>query len=332
MGRGRLGTGLKNNPIRVLAEIILSGNDGITQEELSSNLAIDRTTVYRITQKWEKKGKIRKNSEGRYSRYIANTNAIQDVVVSSHFQAQWAAFQTLKSRRIERISQFADFKTLQSADPMTIAIFLFSVKIGTLITYLLKEALNPKSQFLSKMMDNEKDNLTDDQKYELTLAWLRNCFRITLPAILYRFREAVFKEIATKESSQDHKDIFDRLLHLMKTNPRHIFSDDVHGLACRAFSDSFPIISHELDRMTKRVPPLVESIYEGGYIERAEPDISRATQTKVHNRRMKKNHTHQFTLLQVRNNKKLNRCRVCGEERTESVQSRRKKAYGTDNS
>jgi Fe2+ or Zn2+ uptake regulation protein len=253
MRRGSLGRGLKNNPIRVLAEIIMSEKKGITQEELSSRLSIDRTTVYRITQKWEREGKIKKNSDGRYTRYTANTNAIQDVAVSSYFQAHWAAFHALKSRRIERISYFADREKLETADPMTTAVFLFSVKAGALLTYMLKEALNPKSQFLSVMIDSEKDSLSDDQKYELTLAWLRNYIITSLPTVLYRFRESIFKVIATKEPLQDHNVTFDRWAQLMSKEPRHALSDNVYGMIDEAFRESFASISRDLDGTTRRL-------------------------------------------------------------------------------
>jgi hypothetical protein len=62
---------------------------------------------------------------------------------------------------------FVDIEKLASADSMTFVVFIFSIKIGALITYLLKEALNLKGQFLLAMIESEKDNLTDDQKYEL---------------------------------------------------------------------------------------------------------------------------------------------------------------------
>jgi DNA-binding MarR family transcriptional regulator/rubrerythrin len=325
MVRGRLGTGLLNNTVRVLAEIILSGKDGITQEELSSRLHIDRTTVYRITDRLEKKEKIRSTSDGRYTIYIANTNAIQDVIVSSHFQAHWAAFQALKSRRTERISRFADKEKLESADAITAAVFLFSIKVGSLITYLLKEALNPKSQFLSAMIESEKDNLTDDQKYELALTWLRNRIIIALPAVLYRFRENIFKAIATNESLQERQQAtFDRLLHLMKRRPRHAFSDNVYDLVSEAFMESFQAISRDLDRTARRLPRLVESIYDDGYIEKAQPDTSIDAQTRMRARRMKKNHVHEFT-LQVKNNMKHKCCRICGYEQAEPIVSRTEK-------
>jgi DNA-binding MarR family transcriptional regulator len=325
MGLGRLGTGLLNNQTRVLAEIILSGSKGITQQELSSRLNIDRTTVYRVTDRLEKKEKIRSNSDGRYKRYTANTNAIQDVVVSSHFQAQWAAFQALKARRTEAISRLVDKEKLESSDAMTAAVFLFSIKVSALITYLLKEALNPKNQFLSAMIESEKDSLTDDQKYELTLAWLRNGIIIALPAILYRFRDNIFRVMATEESSQEEQqDTFDRLLYLMKRRPRHTFSDNVYDLVSEAFMKSFQAIGRDFDRTARRLPRLVESIYDDGYIERAQPDTSIDAQTRMRNRRMKKNHVHEFT-LQVKNNMKQKCCRICGYEQAEPIVSRTEK-------
>jgi hypothetical protein len=221
--------------------------------------------------------------------------------------------------------RFINIDQLTAASPMVTEIFNFSIRVGALVTYLLTEAMNPKRTFLAAIMESEKEQLTQEQKYHLALAWLRNCLITALPTLLYRYRETVTKGVA-RSNPQQHGHPADKFLQLMQKRQRHAFSEEVYAAVSDAFAEAFPATSRALNRMTAKLPQQIESIYDDGYIERAHPDADRDSQITGQRRSGRKNpHVHDFLPPRLKNNMKHSRCRICGKEQIEPIVSRSEK-------
>ena len=89
----------RSAPEIILEEIMIAGDNGITQKELRSKMSdsVNRSTMFRVTRKYQREGKIRIIKESNKVRYIATTKVPLDAslggfMLSEAASSKWLNF------------------------------------------------------------------------------------------------------------------------------------------------------------------------------------------------------------------------------------------------
>jgi hypothetical protein len=273
---GRYRDDEKSAPDKILGEITIAGKNGIWQKDLLYNIrpSVDRTTVFRITKKYEKDGKIKIITKGRRTKYVLVEKALALSDKSAYILGRDFAFRFLHENNVilceERdiwpdgidVTSYKQFFE-PKFDPENLftgntqlekTLFEFSNLIGAFIAYVLIQAMNPGNRRLIGNLKDKNENTSkkllgslESKTDQHAKKWTRDAITTVIPYLLWDFRTSIHKRLGSYPKNFDEK-----VKYFWK--PDLVFDRETARKAKSALARLYPFLNYELDDILRSLP------------------------------------------------------------------------------
>jgi predicted transcriptional regulator len=235
--------------------MILSENSesGISHSELAGLVKIDRKNLRRYMKRLIDRGLIRRG-KGKQGKYYPSNKEHRGTIMYADILGKGATGLVLANEDIPLDSPF--FKNIEIDDSLESVLYKFSNKVGSIIIYLLIQAMNPSN----KILDNAKNSKEKDLDIEW---WIDDAMSFLHHSLLPIFQDLLSSSLAYFKSFQDDykkRGSFDKIglyyLSMYRT-PIYILDQTLISDLIDAFSKIYPSITEKLEWIRSQVPKLV---------------------------------------------------------------------------
>jgi hypothetical protein len=233
----------RSAPEIILEEIMIAGEKGITQQKLRSNMTntVNRSTIFRVTKKYQREGKIKIIKESNMVRYIATTKVPLDASLGGFMLSEAASSKWLNFPHFYQKSSSREFsKTVNYS--LQKALKEFSANVGGIITFILIQGLNPDNKLLSR-----KDGRNVEKK--LLREWINNAVSPYLVSrMMHQFQLLIYASISRQSE-------LPKGIELTRdfTFEESLSSNDIAVKLSKAFAKLYPDMSKDLDDIMKNI-------------------------------------------------------------------------------
>ena len=259
----------------ILNTIILAGKEGISKKDLLQIVySLDQSTVYRNTEKLEKKSLIKIIRKGQRTKYIALNNSRRNVglgayLLGKRFVGDYSLLGKeglVLSKYVQEYPTSIDFTTytrfiepkFNTNAALEKTIFEYSNQVGAFITYLFIHAMNAENINALLLLQNglRKDTQSENQMRFVTEEWIRNSICSNVIQMLWKFSRMIkpygyIPDILTEEGLKKRKHLGPYLLEEKYTTE-----------LLKAFSHIYPRLYHELETLRIALPKGIRSYKE----------------------------------------------------------------------
>ncbi len=303
---------------RVLQEVIAAGREGIWQTDIVKGTGLNRSYVFEIAMMLRKNGKITIRRTGNRTKYFAKSKVVVDPALGSFLQGRYAFRRILKKKRPVFRRNFLTVNTKDLSD-LQLSLILFSLNLGTTITYLLLDATSKRNKILADAcyrtggqdaIERETPvSLTDQQKKELIKDWIRNAITSIIPLLPIELIRVIYRVAIPRTLSYE-----ERMEIMQKTQGVEMdetVAKQANGAFGRILEDE---IARRLQHLSGSLQRIVDS--EKKLIERAEKSETRSplfveSTAAVNLER----HSHKFNITEVGDKYYYEKCKICGFEK-----------------
>jgi predicted transcriptional regulator len=249
---------------KIMEEILLQNNDGISHGNLAKSIGKDRKTLRKYTIPLiQKKLIIReKTKQGKYyasTRLHKRKDLVADLIVKAYLRNIF-----INSDFIVNSPYFIHNKKnirdkLDDDDSVSTALFNFSNKIGALVTYTIIESMNPDNMIAPSNITNNK--ITN---YSLE-RWLDDAISTLIPVLQPLFKEYIYdylnclvNKAIKNRSAEDPDGLTIFLEYLVKSS--YILDKECITELHSAFFDIYPNLKYPLDKIKENIPNWLQKI------------------------------------------------------------------------
>jgi hypothetical protein len=225
---------------KIMKVTVAYGSTGISHTRLADLVGIDRKNLSAYTKRLIGRGLLRRG-EGKQGRYYPSTQYKTRSFVTPDLFAKTAADEILANEDFDLNSPF--FRNMDTTNLPEYALFLFSNKIGAVMTYLLIQSMSESNRIVTEPRNNHGSELDADR-------WMNDAIWPLVHFLLPSFRDVVISLVPQfKISMDDLIGIFDRPYAL-----RESFISELLDSFCR----SYPAIRAKLEHIKSRLPREVD--------------------------------------------------------------------------
>jgi hypothetical protein len=247
---------------RILQFVLMHYKKGIGHILLAKLVGIDRKNLTPHINRLIEKKLIRRE-DGKRGRYFPTEEAYKDARLSAYlFGTNFIKLLgrdnlvTNNERRENIIPggyclDFTGYRhyfepKFRENDRLEHCIFEFSNKVGSFITFVLIQALNPENKQIIKSEEHvENDTLIQE--------WIKGACLSIMPFLVSEFRDSLYKARGKYQSYNEY-------LKRLKRKPELALSKYESNEVERAFARIYPLLNYELDKMIKELSLNTESL------------------------------------------------------------------------
>jgi hypothetical protein len=240
---------------RIMELITVNRKNGIAHQELARIIRIDRKNLRKYMSRLTARGLVLRGS-GLQGKYYPAVKEYRETSISAEILGQVLASTILEEIDLKIKSPF--FR--RTEQEIGNAMFVFSNKVGAIITYILIQAMNP----LNKISGNTKNSIERDLNVE---TWIDDVITTLRPALLQSIKVHVGPHLESLDYgvvnsdgliNYDHdKSLGAFAEYLYVSRPHYELSDTIISELMRAFSMVYPNLSKRFERIRSVLPQLV---------------------------------------------------------------------------
>jgi DNA-binding transcriptional ArsR family regulator len=170
------------NKGKILQSLANSHPEGKTTSELVIDTKLARDTIYTHGKELKKNGLVTKN--GKFGKYRLTEEAFGDPGLRDWLLGA-EVMRKVMDRDVSVLNKFCKKYVPEDASEEQEILFIFALKMGALITYIMKEAMRPKNLAISINSMQKEIDLKGKEKNELANKWVNNT--ISPSRILWEF-------------------------------------------------------------------------------------------------------------------------------------------------
>lgn len=196
-----------------------------------------------------------KRGKGKQGKYYPATKAYRGTTITEDVFSKAAAGLILANEDFPVDSPF--FRLIESGKALQYALFMFSNKLGAIITYLLIQAMNPSNKITGDTKNDEEKDLNVQR-------WIDDAMSSLRPALLPLFKDAIsdhleshYGDYINDDGSIDFDKVGLDFLSIGYDKPLYTLKEEFISELMAAFSKSYPSITNELDKIRSQVPRVV---------------------------------------------------------------------------
>jgi DNA-binding transcriptional ArsR family regulator len=257
------------NKGKILQSIAYSHPEGKTTSELVIDTKLDRDTIYTHGKGLKKNGLVTKN--GKFGKYQLTEKAFGDPGLYDWLLGA-EAVRKIMDRNISILNKFCKKYVPKDASEEQEILFIFALKIGALITYIMKEAMRPKNLAIRINNMQKEIDLKCNKKNDLVNKWVNNT--ISPSRILWEFSKLpvvkrglpIWNPVPINRNLPPQ--IQKRIMGIQKNskqfdpyNPswaRYEMNEDNFKKLDKAYKDTFPDIFRELEKIRNELPMKID--------------------------------------------------------------------------
>lgn len=195
--------------------------------------------------------------KGKQGKYFPATKDYRGTILSADIFGKAAASKILGNEDFLVTSPFFENKTITN-DELRSSLFLFSNKVGSIITYLLIQSMNLSNQIVRELEDDEEKDLRVER-------WIDDAISSLLPILLPLFKEytaALLKGINcwNEDGSLDEERTILRYLDYRYRSPLYVLSKELISEFMASFSEVYPNVTNALENIRSQLPTAVDRI------------------------------------------------------------------------
>jgi hypothetical protein len=251
---------------RIMELITANRKNGIAHQELARIIRINRKNLGKYMSRLIARGLVLRGS-GLQGKYYPAIKEYRETSISAEILGQVLASTILEEIDLKIKSPF--FR--RTEQEIGNAMFVFSNKVGAIITYILIQAMNP----LNKFGGNTKNLAERDLNVE---TWIDDVITTLRPALLQSIKRHVGPYLESLDYgvvnsdgliNYDHdKSVGAFAEYLYVSRPHYELSDTIISELMRAFSMVYPNLSKRFERIRSVLPQLVtEEVEHWEYME-----------------------------------------------------------------
>ena len=302
--------------------------NGISHSELAKSVGIDRKNLRRYTKRLIAKRVIKRGlgMQGRYypsDKAHRGTNMYADIlsIGASVLLLEKDDLEELNSPFFKNLEKFElgspFFNNIEGGNPLESFLFNFSNKVGSIIIYLMIQAMNPSNRVSGNATNSSKEKDLDIEW------WINDAFlslsRLILPVFknhlskgLLYFCESLRNYFTNSSGSFDISKFATYNLNLIYREPRYTLDKGLISDLMAALNKTYPGMTTELERIRSEIPRIIDT------------KISQ-WEHQYHRYNTQKNCKHRFEppenrkLLRSMDGKNLIHCKKCHKTRIKKV-------------
>jgi predicted transcriptional regulator len=263
---------------KIMEEILLQNNDGISHKNLAKSIGIDRKTLRNYTKPLiEKKFIVRENTkQGKYyasTRLHSRKDLIADLIVKAYLRNIFINSDFVIASPYFRSNEKSFRYKLEADSSVDNALFNFSNKIGAIITYTIIESMNPDNRIAPSNINNNKII-----NYSLE-RWLDDAISTLIPVLQPLFKDYIaeylncltnkaIKNRSPEDTDEDELTVF--VEYLVKSS--NILDKECITELHSAFFGIYPNLKYPLDKIREKIPNWLQKLTEDEkkYLEKKE--------------------------------------------------------------
>jgi hypothetical protein len=240
---------------KIMEVITANRKGGIAHQELARIIRIDRKNLRRYLSGLIARGLVVRGA-GLQGKYYPATKEHRETSISAEVLGQALASTVLDDTDLKIKSPF--FR--RSEREIENSLFVFSNKVGAIITYLLIQAMNP----LNKISGHIKNSIERDLNVE---TWIDDVITMLRPALLQSIKEHVGPHLESLDRGDvnsdglinyDHdKSVGAFVEYLYGSRPHYELSDTIISELMTVFSILYPNLSKRFEKIRSDLPQLV---------------------------------------------------------------------------
>lgn len=244
---------LRKTEGRILQVIYVHRDEGIGHLKLAHVVGIDRKNLAGHLKKLMRKGLVRR-ANGKQGKYYPATKDYRGTVPTADLFGKAAAARILLDDDFPVDGPF--FRNVTS-NPLEIALFMYSNKVGAIITYLLIQSMNPSNKVTGDTINDEEKDLNVQRWIYDALSSLGSVLLPVFKEFLASFLRTLDDEYFDNNGSIDYSKGGLHLLNYIYDRPLYTLEQKSISELMSAFSRSYPTISNELEKIRSNLPRLV---------------------------------------------------------------------------
>jgi predicted transcriptional regulator len=248
---------------KIMEVITANRKNGIAHQKLARIIGINRKNLGKYISRLIARG-LALRGPGLRGKYYPATKEHRETSISAEILGEVLASTILYDSDLKIKSPF--FR--RSEQEIGNALFVFSNKVGAIITYLLIQSMNP----LNKISGNTKNPVERDLNVE---TWVDDVITTLRPALLQSIKEHVglyletlSQGVVNSDGSINYKKDLGAFAKYLYGRPRYELSGAVISELMTTFSTLYPSLSKRFERIRSVLPQLVaEEVEHWEYME-----------------------------------------------------------------
>ncbi len=248
---------VRKREARIMNVVLANIDSGISHMQLAHTLRIDRKNLTPYMERLIGKGLI-KRGKGKQGRYHPTTKSYREPIISADLFGKGLAGIILGNEDFPVNSPF--FKLNDTGTVPEYALFIFSQKIGAIVTYLLIQSMNPSNKITYDAKNDEEKDLNVQRWIDDAISSLRHfllpIFK-DLVVYLITYFDSLKEDFSIDGGSIDLQKGGLRFLGYMYDRPLYTLEPRFISELLTAFSNSYPSIATALEDLLSRLPNVV---------------------------------------------------------------------------
>lgn len=228
-------------------------NTGVHHNQLAEYIGIDRKTLRRYMEPLIKMGLATREPD-KHGKYFPRTKRHRGTSISAEILAESFTERFLGYNEFVLDSPY--FRKGIPSDEFELedALFNFSNVVGGWITYILIQSMNPANKLADHIKDVTENNA-------LIQSWIGDAFSLIQPYLLFNLNYCINNRLETlyKRASglKDEKSRAKIFLNFLFDRKLFVLDDEIASELNDAFSNLYPNLSRELEKIRAELPMLV---------------------------------------------------------------------------
>jgi predicted transcriptional regulator len=245
---------VRRREAKIMQVIIGHSDSGIAHLQLAQLIGVNRKNLTSYTKRLMTKGLI-KRGKGKHGKYYPATKAYRGTIITADLFGKAAAGLILANEDFPIDSPF--FINIGTGKALQYVLFMFSNKLGAIITYLLIQAMNPANKIMGDTKNDEEKDLNVQR-------WLDDAMSPLLPALLPLFKGAIsvhleshYGDYINEDGSVNLDKVGEDFLSFGYDRPLYTLKEEFISEVMAAFSKSYPSITNGLEKIRSQVPRVI---------------------------------------------------------------------------
>ncbi len=241
-----------------IVKVVLANRDsGIAHLQLAHIVQIDRKNLTPYMKRLIRKGLI-KRGKGKQGKYYPATKNYRGPTIAADLLGKGLASVILANEDFPVDSPF--FKLTDTETAPEKALFIFSQKVGAIVTYLLIQSMNPDNNITYDAKNDEEKDLNVERWIDDAVSSLRHfllpIFK-ELSVSLMTYFDSFIRDFTRGDASVDLQKGGLSLLNYKYNRPFYTLEQKFISGLLTAFSNSYPSIAAILEDLLSRLPNAV---------------------------------------------------------------------------
>ena len=250
---------------KIMEEILLHGDDGISHNDLTKAMNMDRKNLRKYMKTLcEKKLIVRESTkQGKYypsTRLHQRKDLTADLIVKSYMRNILMDSNFLIESPYFKYHGESFRYILEHDNSVNTALFNFSNKIGALVTYAIIESLNPENMIGQNVNNNKILNYNLERWLDDAISTLVSYLQPIFKDYIYEYLDCLIKK-ATRNRSAEYPDggsvFIDYLL-----NSSYLLDKECIEELYSAFFNIYPNLEDPLQKIKTNIPSILQKMKE----------------------------------------------------------------------